>query len=160
MNNTTSPLLPVLILVSLAFLSSCTTSTSDTVVKTSQTSTAEIQDNTQKTMTSSIKTTTIDTSSVTTIADNTITKNTTYNTDHGKHRVTASFALTQDTDGTITAVTATMTSGDHESRQYINRFNSAARSQIVGKKISELSLSAVGGASDTTDAFLQVVSSL
>jgi hypothetical protein len=74
--------------------------------------------------------------------------------------VTATFSLTQDTDGVITAVTATMKSGDHESKQYINRFNSAARSQIIGKKVSSLSLSAVGGASDTTDAFMQVVDSL
>jgi len=35
-----------------------------------------------------------------------------------------------------------------------------ANKKIVGKKISELSLSALGGASDTTDAFNEVVASL
>lgn len=44
--------------------------------------------------------------------------------------------------------------------QYHNRFNNVANKKIVGKKVSELSLSAVGGASDTTDAFNEVVASL
>lgn len=53
-----------------------------------------------------------------------------------------------------------MNSGDHESAEYIARFNNAATKKIIGQKISSLSLSTVGGASDTTDAFLSVTSSL
>lgn len=70
------------------------------------------------------------------------------------------FTISTGSDGTITAVTAKLTSGDRESAQYISRFNSAAKSKIFGKKISSLSLSAVGGASDTTNAFQEVISSL
>lgn len=93
-------------------------------------------------------------------SNKTISKSITYSTDHGQERVTATFSITTDSSGEITAVSSSTTSADRESRQYISRFNSAARSQIIGRKISELSLSAVGWASDTTDAFMQVVSAL
>jgi hypothetical protein len=70
------------------------------------------------------------------------------------------FDISLDGTKTITAITATMTSGDRESGQYVSRFNSAAKSKIIGKKVAGLSLSAVGGASDTTDAFSQIIASL
>lgn len=89
-----------------------------------------------------------------------ISKSITYTTDHGKERVTVSFVLTIDSTDSITGISASAPSADRESRQYISRFNSAAKSKIVGQKISSLSLSTVGGASDTTDAFQEIVSSL
>ncbi len=73
-----------------------------------------------------------------------ISKNASYSTDHGKERVSIRYDISLKTDGTISSVTAVMLSGDHESRQYISRFNNAARSKIVGKKISNLSLVALG----------------
>lgn len=87
-------------------------------------------------------------------------KSITYTTDHGKERVTVNFSITMDDVGNITTLSALPVSADRESRQYISRFNSAAKSQIIGKKISSLSLSAVWWASDTTDAFVQIIKSL
>lgn len=66
-----------------------------------------------------------------------------YRTDHGKHIVTATFDVTTKNDGTITSVSATMNRGDHESREYIERFNNASTKKIVGQKISSLSLESV-----------------
>jgi hypothetical protein len=93
-------------------------------------------------------------------SSSTTSKTVTYSTDHGKEQTTVQFNITLNADKTITALTATMTSGDRESKQYVSRFNSAAKSKIIGKKVAGLSLSAVGGASDTTDAFSQVIASL
>lgn len=89
-----------------------------------------------------------------------LTKNATYRTDHGKHEVNADFNISENPDWIIVDVTVTMLRGDHESWNYIRRFNSVARTQIVGKKISDLSISAIGWASDTTDAFLSMIESL
>jgi hypothetical protein len=74
--------------------------------------------------------------------------------------VTATFDVTTESDGTITDILATMQSGDHESAEYIERFNNAATKKIVGQKITSLSLEAIWGASDTTDAFRSIVASL
>ncbi len=139
-------------LLVLTVLSACTGQASSSTTTSSVQSEQVVQSTTTASDT--------DTLSTSTSGINTITNSTTYSTDHGKHRVTANFSITTSSDGTISSATATMTSGDRESRQYINRFNSAAKTQIIGKKISELSLSAVGGASDTTDAFVTVVDSL
>ncbi len=94
-------------------------------------------------------------------SNNSFSKSTTYTTDHGKHQVTATFDITTDSDGKITTMTAVMNSGDRKSDAYIARFNQSAKSQIIGKKISELSnISAIGGASDTTDAFISVLQNM
>ena len=89
-----------------------------------------------------------------------IQKTVNYRTDHRKHTVSVTFDISTSSDGIITGVTAHINSGDRESAEYIERFNNAASRKIVGQKISSLSLGAVWGASDTTDAFLSVVASL
>jgi hypothetical protein len=54
----------------------------------------------------------------------------------------------------VTAVSVAY-SGDHsgESSQYQKRFSGSYQSQVVGKKLADISLSRVGGASLTTKAF-------
>lgn len=131
----------------LTFLSACTNTTSDTV-KITPTSTTN----------SSTVNSSIPTSSTTT--SQTVTKTVSYGVDHGKHQVTTDFTISTDSTSKILSVRANMTQGDHESMQYHNRFNNAVSKKIVGKKASELSLSALGGASDTTDAFSEVIASL
>lgn len=147
--------LPLIAISFLFVLSACTGTTSDTVRPVSATSVTPVAPIAPVSSSPQNPTTNTDT----TRTQNTV-KSITYSTDHGQERVTASFDITTTTDGTITAVNANMTNGNRESAQYISRFNSAAKRSIVGKKISSLSLSALGGASDTTDAFMQVVSAL
>ena len=139
--------LSLIAVFALTFLSACTNNYSDTVVVTPT--------NTSPTSTSSVAS---DTSS--NVASQTITKTVSYGVDHGKHQVTTDFTISTDSTGKILSVRANMTRWDHESMQYHNRFNNVANKKIVGKKISELSLSALGGASDTTDAFNEVIASL
>ena len=98
--------------------------------------------------------------SITPDQSTTYTKTISYLTDHRKHTISTKYTLVIWEDGVIESIDASLVSGSHESARYHSRFNSAARSQIVGQKISELSLSAVGGASDTTEAFLDIVSAL
>ena len=43
--------------------------------------------------------------------------------------------------------------GDHESAEWQDRFAAAYKSQVVGKKLSEVQLSHVAGASDTAEGF-------
>lgn len=103
---------------------------------------------------SSVSSTSTNTNSTTT------SKTVSYRTDHGKHSVSVTFDIATGSDGIITGVQANMNSGDHESAEYIARFNNASSRKIIGQKISSLSLSSVGGASDTTDAFLETLASL
>lgn len=125
-----------ILLLSAVFLASCSQTGSNTISTTSSTENS------------------------TSIASSRLSKTTSYRTDHGKHSVNVTFDISTTSDGTITGIKANMNSGDHESAEYIARFNNAATKKIIGQKISSLSLSTVGGASDTTDAFLSVTSSL
>lgn len=87
-------------------------------------------------------------------------KSITYRTDHGHHQATVNFVLEMNSDNTISTVTADMTIGDRESAEYVSNFNTRINSMVIWKKKSELSLSAVWWASDTTDAFMQVLNTL
>jgi hypothetical protein len=60
-------------------------------------------------------------------------------------------------DGTITAVTATPKATNDISAKRQAAFAGEISSKVVGKKISELNLSAVGGSSLTTDAFTSFI---
>lgn len=69
-------------------------------------------------------------------------KSVSYNTPDGP--VSANFSISRDTNKTITAINVTLLSGDHESRRYVQNFNNSAQQSIVGKKITDISLDAVG----------------
>ena len=60
----------------------------------------------------------------------------------------------------VSDVAVTNSGGDRESRQYQNRFASSIKASTVGKKISDLSLSRVGGASLTTSGFIKALNSI
>jgi cytoskeletal protein RodZ len=64
-----------------------------------------------------------------------------------------SISITTDAMGTITDASADQSAGNRQSVQYSGRFESVYKTQVVGKKLSGLSLSRIGGASLTTEAF-------
>jgi hypothetical protein len=160
-NTSLSPLF--VILIASTIIASCSDTGSDTISTDSVTPTVNIP----VTSNTTTETQTTSPSPPQTVSNNSTSPKTTayskslsYRTNHGKHIATATFDITTKNDGTITLVNAMMNRGNHESAEYIVRFNNAASKKIIGQKISSLSLSIVGGASDTTDAFLAVVDSL
>lgn len=65
------------------------------------------------------------------------------------------------TNGIISDISFSMTPTNKESSEYYNKFkNSFPKSQVVGKTISGVSLSRVGGASLTTNAFNKAIGEL
>lgn len=69
------------------------------------------------------------------------------------------FEMTTDGAGTITAIKATIEEGNDMSKNFTKEFNQDSL-KIIGKKLSEISdISAVGGASLTTAAFVKFASS-
>lgn len=85
------------------------------------------------------------------ISETTYTDTITYDVPHGE--TTTEFTVTTSPDDIITEASAQMISGDHESRAYQERFNRNLTNKVVGKKISELNLNVISGASLTTEAF-------
>ncbi len=80
-----------------------------------------------------------------------------YYVPHGSNSITVNVSIK---DGSITKVSATHDYADRESGMYVDSFDSSISSKAVGQKINGLSLSRVGGASLTTDAFDEVISSI
>ena len=65
------------------------------------------------------------------------------------------------TNGTISDISFSMTPTNKESSEYYNKFkNSFPKSQVVGKTIGSVSISRVGGASLTTNAFNRAIGEL
>lgn len=89
----------------------------------------------------------------------TTTKTVSYRTPSHQWPTSTSFSVTIE-NGVITDASAIFLSGDHEDRQYQSRFSNRIANVAIGKKTSNLSLDAVGGASLTTDAFVGFVRSL
>ena len=80
-----------------------------------------------------------------------------YEAPSGKEDVV--FSVTVATDGTIAAASL-QNKGTHPySVRYQNAFSSGLSGAVVGKKISDLDIRAVGGASLTTAAFVKYVRS-
>ncbi len=63
-------------------------------------------------------------------------------------------------DGVVTAINATPKATNEISKSKQTAFAGEIASKVVGKKISELNLSAVGGASLTTTAFNSFIKAL
>lgn len=68
--------------------------------------------------------------------------------------ITASVTIS---GGEITAVTSDNSYTDHESGQYISRFESSLSSSATGQSLADYSPSRIGGASLTTSAFADVL---
>ncbi len=86
-----------------------------------------------------------------------IVKDISYRTPSGT--ITTTFSLTIAGDKTLQTVSATTSGYDHHDRQYHERFNRGV-TEIIGKKISDIHMDAIGWASITTDAFQDVLAAL
>lgn len=75
----------------------------------------------------------------------------TYQTPGGGESIGVSVTLSD--DGTITDATATPEGKTGESQEFQSKFVSGFKSQVVGKKIDEVSLSRVAGSSLTPNGF-------
>lgn len=96
-------------------------------------------------------------SSSSTYKDGQYTANTTYYVPHGTNSISATVTVA---NGTVTAVKVSNDYNDNESGMYIDSFESALQSAVVGKAIDGLSLSRIGGASLTTQAFDEVLATI
>ena len=63
-------------------------------------------------------------------------------------------------NGVVSSVNTDNDYADHESGSYISSFEGSISSKVVGKALSELSLSRVGGASLTTSAFKKAITTI
>lgn len=90
------------------------------------------------------------TTSSTSYKDGTYKTTANYYVPHGTNSLTASVTVS---GGKVTAVSISNDYTDQESGMYIDSFMSSIQSAVVGKSVDGLSLSRIGGASLTTQAF-------
>lgn len=81
-----------------------------------------------------------------------------YSVPHGNNTIAVEATIAA--DGTISAVSSEHSYGDPESRWYFDAFDSAVSGEVVGKNISTVNPSRLGGASLTTNAFDQALSNI
>lgn len=133
----------------LAFLASC----GQDATPATPTETAETVET--KTETSAATTTTT-TQATTAAAGVTYSDDVDYTSPGGED--TVRFTMTTDAEGVVTSLKATLEVGNDISKQLTAAFEEDAATKIVGKKLADLGdISAVGGASLTTNAFKQFV---
>lgn len=133
----------------LAFLASC----GQDVTPATPTETAKTVET--KTETSAATTTTT-TQATTAAAGATYSDDVDYTSPGGED--TVRFTMTTDAEGVVTSLKATLEVGNDISKQLTAAFEEDAATKIVGKKLADLGdISAVGGASLTTNAFKQFV---
>jgi uncharacterized protein with FMN-binding domain len=89
--------------------------------------------------------------------DGTYTASASYGVPHGQNSIEVSITLK---NGTVTSVKNTHGYSDRESGRYIDSFDTAIESSVVGAAIEGLSLSRVAGASLTTYGFDDALASI
>jgi K+/H+ antiporter YhaU regulatory subunit KhtT len=101
-------------------------------------------------------TTTTNSTSTSTAANNGTFKDGTYNATekytvpHGTEQIAVTATLT---DGVVTDISIKNSESDFDSQQYQEEFAAGYKTKVIGKKISDLKISVIAGASDTTEAF-------
>jgi uncharacterized protein with FMN-binding domain len=80
-----------------------------------------------------------------------------YRVPHGSNTISVSLTVK---DGKVTVVKNSQNYTDHESRSYIDSFESEISSAVVGQPLGSTNLSRVGGASLTTAAFNDALSQI
>jgi uncharacterized protein with FMN-binding domain len=129
-------------------VSSVSTTSASTSTQTPSTSSSGATSNTQTAPTSS---------ATTSYKDGTYKTTTEYYVPHGSNSLTVNVSIK---DGLITKVSTSHDYSDRESGMYVDSFDSSISSEAVGQKIDGLSLSRVGGASLTTEAFDEAISQI
>lgn len=89
--------------------------------------------------------------------DGTYTADTEYYVPHGSEDIKVTLTLK---DGVVTESSIENSEGDRDSASYQEDFASSYKSYVVGKKIGDIHLSYVAGASDTTQAFNDALSQI
>lgn len=98
------------------------------------------------------------TSSSTTYKDGTYSATGSYSTPGGQESITVS--VTVSSDGTITDSTVKQNATSGEAQEFQSDFVSGYKSQVVGKKISEVNLSRVSGSSLTPIGFNNAINQI
>lgn len=126
--------------------------TSSPAASTSSTTSSGTSTSTSSGTGSSTSTTSPSTTSTTSsYKDGTYTASANYSVPHGyQNSINVSVTVK---DGVISAASATHSSSDRESAEFIDSFNSSLSSKVVGQSLSGASFSRIGGASLTTDGF-------
>lgn len=87
----------------------------------------------------------------------TYTKTASYSVPHEKNTITVTLTVK---DGVVSQVFDEHDYADRESTRYVDRFENAISAAVVGKKLDNISLSRVGGASLTTRGFMSALSAI
>lgn len=95
--------------------------------------------------------------SSTSFKDGTYTATSRYDTPGGGASIGVSLTLS---NGTITDASLTQGAPDREAQEFQDRFESGYKTQVVGKKITEVSLSRIAGSSLTPIGFNNAVSDI
>ncbi len=92
-----------------------------------------------------------------TYTDGTYAATVSYSVPRGSNKLTAKLTIS---NGVVTAVSTTHDYTDRESGEFISNFDAKIKASVVGKNISSLSLSRIGGASLTTRAFTNALTAI
>ena len=84
-------------------------------------------------------------------------KKVTYNTPEWQE--TADFNINLDSEWKVLNVSVSINSRERETKMAMENFNAEINKKVVGKKLSEISLDAIGWASLTTEAFKKALTS-
>lgn len=90
-------------------------------------------------------------------ADGTYTSVITYRTPSSREAMKVTFTIK---DGSVTSSSLNQSDGNRESAAYQQGFASTYESYVVGKKLSDIQLSRISGASLTTNAFNEAVANI
>lgn len=134
---------------------SASNSTNQSAVANNSATTTDSASNTSTTDTSA---NTNSTTTVTMYKDGTYSNSQTYRVPEGEsNSIDVKITLSGDV---IKDLTVDSNYNSRESERYVSGFESSIKSKVVGKKISDVNLSIVGGASLTTDAFTEAISEI
>jgi uncharacterized protein with FMN-binding domain len=112
--------------------------------------TKSLQQTTKTTGADESTTTNTTTNSDSTYKDGTYTDSETYRTEGGQEGLTVTLTVA---NNTVSSVSIQQDPSNHESEEYQSIFETSYKSKIVGKVLSNLQLSRISGASDTTSSF-------
>ena len=140
-----------------AALATITTSTSTPAASTSTTTTAPTTSTTSTSSAASTTSPTTTSSSTSGFKDGTYNASSSYYVPHGNENIQVSLTIS---NGVVTKASVQNSEGDPTSAQYQESFAAEYKSAVVGKKISGLQLSVIGGASDTTQGFNDALSQI
>lgn len=118
---------------------------------TGQTDTATLPTQSEVIATTAPRTTTSDTATVTKHAT------VSYQVPRGTDMITVEIQLQS---GMVKEVAVTAETSSRDSERFVSSFQSQYKSYVVGKKLSDISLSRVGGASLTTSAFMDAINQI